>query len=827
MGEFIRGLRAVRLRAGEPSLGELGRRTSIPASTLSDALNTGRRRLPSLELVRALLHGCGAEPAELAWFERAWYGLKQQQDHGAAPPRETAPPERGAPRQLPPLHGFSGRADYLAELDTAVPSITVITGTVGVGKTALAVHWAQQRAESFPDGQLFVDLHGHAVAPALDPRRALSLLLQSLGVAGESVPVDLEVQTGLLRSLMTGRRMLLVLDNARDAEQVRPLLPGTSSCHVLVTSRNTLGGLAVREGARQVHLGELSEAEALDLLAGRLGAERVAAEPEAARELVRLCACLPLALRIAAANLVGHPDQPLADFAAQLHGVNRLARLQVVDDPDAAVAGAFDLSYAVLSPEAKRAFRLIGLMPGPEISAPAIAVLAGLSPHEPVPALDSLAAANLLEPGGTGRFRCHDLVRLYAGRCARHELPAVEREAAVGRLQSWYLLTADAVAELHNPTMLRLPRTECQLVGTASEFASTVDAVSWLDRELPNLVALIEHAATAGPRWLSWHLVDALRASFYVSRQDMEWLACAQSALEAAQAEGDLLGIAATCNTMGIAASSRGELALSEVRFQRAAECFERVGFQAGISSALNNLGDVLHHAGQLRRAVDFIERSLSLEVNRSNQSTHLSNLAAIHTALGQPQKGLGYGLRAVAAAEQMRAGAALSYSLSDVAHVLCRLGRADESLGYLDRALTVARENSASKCELSALAGLALAYSILGRHDEAVLHARRVLSLAPGPESMGMDPQHQSCAIEALVAAGHFDEALAQAASLLVFYDPSENALTRARLHLLAGNALAARDGREAALEHWRSAREAYAHTDAPEAEALDPLLG
>ncbi|MDR3036244.1 MAG: transcriptional regulator, partial [Kitasatospora sp.] len=323
----------VKLRAGDPSLAELRRRTGIPVSTLYDALNPDRRRLPSLELVRALVRACDERPQTLARFEASWLALKQAQD-GPPPAAPGAPARPYVPRQLPALiQGFAGREGYQRELDEALldgaPSVAVITGTAGVGKTSLAVSWAQRAAGRFPDGQLFVDLRGHSATPALAAEQALSLLLQSLGVAGESIPVDLELQTGLYRSLLAERRLLLVLDNAADVDQVRPLLPGSAGCHVVITSRNTLGGLVVREGARRIDLDVLDGDEALDLLRVQLGGDRVQAEVGAARRLAALCSYLPLALRIAAANLAGRPGQSLARFTADLHGANRLAQLQV------------------------------------------------------------------------------------------------------------------------------------------------------------------------------------------------------------------------------------------------------------------------------------------------------------------------------------------------------------------------------------------------------------------------------------------------------------------------------------------------------------------
>ena len=347
------------------------------------------------------------------------------------------------PHQLPPaITDFTGRRQHLDELDrllepgvdaTAVV-ISAIAGTAGVGKTALAIHWAHRVRDRFGDGQLYVGLRGYAPTPPMRSLDALAGFLHALGVPAEQVPLDLEEAAGLYRTLLADKRILVVLDNARSADQVRPLLPGSPRCLILVTSRDRLGGLVARDGARRLTLDVLPPEEAVGLLTRLLGAERVAAEPQAAEELAEVCGLLPLALRIAAANLADQPGQSIAGYLARLRQGDRLAELSVDDDPQAAVRTAFDCSYAALEPAAQRLFRLLGLVPGPEFTPPAAAALAGAPTDHAATLLERLTTVHLVEPRGPDRFGFHDLLRLYAADRTHDEDSEPDRKAAAARL---------------------------------------------------------------------------------------------------------------------------------------------------------------------------------------------------------------------------------------------------------------------------------------------------------------------------------------------------------------------------------------------------------
>jgi DNA-binding SARP family transcriptional activator/DNA-binding XRE family transcriptional regulator len=376
------------------------------------------------------------------------------------------PPVQATPAQLPAeVAAFTGRTRQREELDrllepgadTTAVVISAIVGTAGVGKTALAVHWAHLVRDHFPDGQLYVNLRGYATTAPMSPLQALAGFLRALGVPAEQVPVEPALAADLFRTLLAGKRMLLLLDNARSAEQVRPLLPGSPGCLVLATSRNRLSGLVAKEGAGRLILDVLTPSEAVGLMARILAKEWVAAERQAAEELAELCGLLPLALRIAAANLAGQRGQSIAGYVARLRQGDRLVELAVDGDPQAAVRTSFDCSYAVLEPDDRRVFRLLGLMPGPEFTGPAAAALAGIAVGQAERVLDRLASAHLLESRAPGRFGFHDLLRRYACDRSEGEDGDVERQAAISRLYDWYLHTADAADRLLYPEKLRRP----------------------------------------------------------------------------------------------------------------------------------------------------------------------------------------------------------------------------------------------------------------------------------------------------------------------------------------------------------------------------------
>jgi DNA-binding SARP family transcriptional activator len=423
-------------------------------------------------------------------------GLLGPEDWGRAPT-----PEAPAPNGLPvPADPFTGRDEQLRQLDALLTdetaaSITTVDGMAGVGKTALALHWAHRSADRFPDGQLHVDLRGCDRTP-LAPADALGQLLGALGQP--EIPADLNRAAALYRSLLAGRRMLVVLDNARSAEQVRPLLPGSPGSVVLITSRHRLSGLTAREGARRITLDLLEPDEAQRLLALVLGADRLRAEPSASTTLAALCGYLPLALQAAATHLKGRRYACIADLVDELQDGQRLIELPGPDDPEP-LRATLDPSYQGLSAGARRLFRLLGLLPGIDITPAGAAALGRLDPDDAETALEQLAAANLVEEHAPNRFRLHKLVRQYAIERTERSDDDTERACAVLRLLAWYLRHARAAIAVYDEE----GDPDALLDGPAH-------AEGWLEAEWENLAAAVRH----GPVWLAWLLGDTLRDYF-------------------------------------------------------------------------------------------------------------------------------------------------------------------------------------------------------------------------------------------------------------------------------------------------------------------------
>lgn len=657
----------------------------------------------------------------------------------AAPEPAAPQPAAPVPRELPAdVAGFIGRTGQLDTLDTLIPkttdlstslAIAAIVGTAGVGKTALAVHWAHRVADRFPDGQLHVNLRGYAQSRPVRPIEALGLLLRSLGARPEEVPVDVEEAAALYRSLLAGRRVLVLLDNARSAEQVRPLLPGSKGSLVLVTSRNRLGGLVAREGACRLTLGVLTPDEARTLLARVLDDGRVRAEPDAVAELAKACTYLPLALRITAANLNDHPHRSIADHAARLRNGNPLTALSIDEE---AVRAAFDLSYDAVPADAQRLFRLLGLVPGADFTAGAAAALIGTTTDETAPLLDLLAGAHLLEECGPDRFTFHDLLRHYARE--RVEVDGGERTAAMHRLFDWYLHAADAAARLLYCHVVRLPLPSVDTPQAVPTFAGRVEALDWLDNEHHNLIAAIHHASQHGPPAMAWLLTDSLRA--YLSRRGhlVDWLATARAALAAAQAADEPNGQAAMLHSLGQASHylCRHEEAVEHLT--HAMRLSLRGGWWQGHAAAIGNLGIVKQQMGRLEEAVDDHLRALELDrrhERKQGQATVLNNLGNDYLLMGRlPQAvdSLTEALDLYRELGDMPTGE--SSTLDSLGTAYHNLGRFDEALELSMRALALHQEIGNRYDEVAVLTNLASIYADLGRHQEALTLVETSLAL-------------------------------------------------------------------------------------------------
>jgi len=563
-------------------------------------------------------------------------------------------PAREVPRQLPVATAdFTGRATELqaltAMLDQAgadVPGTVVISaigGTAGVGKTALALHWAHQIADRFSDGQLFVNLRGFdpSGAPAT-PAAAIRGFLDALGVPPERIPPLPEAQAGLYRTLLAGKRMLIVVDNARDEQQVRPLLPASPGTLVLVTSRSQLSGLAVADGARLISLEVLSHVEAVQLLNARLGPASAVGQRATVDQIAHLCADLPLALVIAAARAAARPRFPLAALAGEL--ADAVGRVDALDagDPSSSVRAVFSWSYRQLSDEAAQLFRLLGLHPGPDISVPAAASLAGIAQADARRLLQELARAHLMSERVPSRYAFHDLLRAYAADMARDTDSEAECDAAIGRVLDHYLHTAACSARLLNPAkkevVLVPPRS-----GTAPEQpADYRQALAWFEDEHQTLLAAITLAADSGFDTHVWRLAWALASFLDFRGHWQEWAMIQRTALNAATRLGDATAQATSNWLLATACAQLGDHDRARDHFATSLTLYQRIGNRFGEASVHQNLAEVDHnqarYADALRHAVQAL-RLFRAVGDKAGEAQTLNNIGWYHGHLGDFQQ--------------------------------------------------------------------------------------------------------------------------------------------------------------------------------------------
>jgi tetratricopeptide (TPR) repeat protein len=639
------------------------------------------------------------------------------------------------PRQLPPdVPRFTGRGHHLAALDALFRqeteragrtlSLAVIDGTAGVGKSTLIRRWAHQHLDRFPDGQLWVDLRGFGPSGELMPAEvAVRGFLDALGVPPDSIPADPNAQAGLYRSLVSGRRMLVVLDNARDTQQVILLLPGGGDCTVLVTSRRRLAGLVTAHGARRVAVDILPELEARELLAGYLGADRLAAEPDDTAALLEFCGGLPLALSVVAARAAEHPEFPLGVLAEELE--ESAARLDALDTGDitANVQAVLSWSYDALDPQAAAMLGLLGLAPGPDISLPAAASLAALPVSRARVVLRDLENASLVQEHAPGRYRMHDLIRLYAAELARRHQPQGDRDAALLRVTDFYLCTAHSADRLLVPH--RQPIDLIQpAVGTISHrLADRTAALAWFSAEHPCLLAAQDLAVTKDWREETWQLAWALNSfhNFRGNRRDQ--IATWQAALAAATQLGRLDVQSLVLRTLGNACGRVG-------RYSEAADYLNRA------IAVAQHAGDTAEEAHSHRA----LARASVLQGDYQQGLYHASHALRVYQVLGKPaweaealnEVGLCQGHlgdlsqartsceASLALAERQGDREGVGYALDNLAYIALQSSQYAEAISFHERALALWGELDHSYNQAGNLDGLARAHIALGHRDEA-----------------------------------------------------------------------------------------------------------
>jgi tetratricopeptide (TPR) repeat protein len=581
------------------------------------------------------------------------------------------------PAELPSdIATFTGRTQHLADLDKLLPShepapdphgratavvISAIDGTAGVGKTALAVHWAHQVRDRFPDGQLYVNLRGFDPGgQVMDPAVAVRRFLDALEVPPQRIPGDRDAQAALYRSLLVDKRMLIVLDNARDSAQVRPLLPGTPGCLVVVTSRNQLTSLVAATGAYPLTLDLLTRDEAHDLLAHRLGTERIAAEPDAIDEIITRCARLPLALALVAAHATLHPHTRLQFLAGQLRNAQQRWQTLSGDDPTTDVQALFSWSYRSLTRPAARLFRLLGLHPGPDIGAPATASLTALPVEQVRPLLAELVRAHLITEPTRGRYTLHDLLRAYAAELAGQVDDEPDRRATVHRILDHYLYTGHAADQLldphRDPLTLNPPKP-----GVSPEFLDDHEqALGWFANEHSVLFSVINLAVTEGLdthtsqlAWVLWTFLDRrgnrrdweiiqqavmaaaerltdptaqaharrlLAVAYTRSGRFDEAYAQLRDALGLCRQTGDRTGQARIHLSLAVARSRQGHYADALHHARQGLDLYQDSDHRSGQANALNAVGWYFAQLGDYRCALTYCQQALSLHEDLSDR---------------------------------------------------------------------------------------------------------------------------------------------------------------------------------------------------------------
>ncbi|GLY36128.1 SARP family transcriptional regulator [Amycolatopsis sp. NBRC 101858] len=687
-----------------------------------------------------------------------------------------------SPAQLPrAAAGFHGRHAELQALDHLLPAgdgsrLAVVVGTAGVGKSDLAVQWAHRVRDRFPDGQLYADLHRSA-----RPSLVLGRFLRALGVPAREIPDDLDEAAALFRSVLAAKAVLCVLDDALDAEHVRPLLPAAPRCMVVVTSRNRLDGLVALDGAHRLALDVLGTADAVAVLGAAIGPERAAREPAATAELAETCARLPLALRITGAQIRHRTGRRVADHLSDLRDHGVLDSL-TTDGDTSALRVAYDLSYEALDPATRRTFRLLGLVPGPDTTVPAVAALTGAPASTAARQLERLALAHLVQEHAPGRYRLHDLLRRYAGERAHSDCLEDERDTATHALLDHYLARTAAAADILYPFVLRMPETEPQ----RSAFDSEESALAWLNDEVPTLVAAIRHAHAGKHHRLTWQLVDALRGHCMTT-----WLAEAPELARIGLDSAEALGLpdvrAAAHNNLAATHALRYEFPSAITHFRAALALYRTAQVRRGVTGVLGNLATVHLDAGDLDRADALFAEAAALDPLGS--ALRRQSLGVLHEYRGR--------LAEAATAHAERAAESHSpHDLVLLARVHARGGDYGAALPVAEEAATNARKSGDRCTEAYALAVLGTVHAGTGDPARAVRLAGTALEFARGTGVPGAEIAGHAALAVSLLAAGHHQRALVSGHHALRLarrtgtrFDECEALITIGRIHHAAGS--------------------------------------
>ena len=743
------------------------------------------------------------------------------------------------PRQLPAaVAWFTGRDDEQAKLTgllslasgarTQAPVISVIGGTPGVGKTALAVHWAHEVAGNFPDGQLFVNLRGYDPDRPMLAADALAGFLRALGVPGQDIPPDVDERAALYRSLLAGRRMLVVLDNARSAEQVRPLLPSSATCAVVVTSRDVLAGLVARDGAIRLDLDLLPLDDAVSLMRVLIG-QRVDAVPAAARALAERCSRLPLALRVAAEWAAARPGVPLAALAEELAGQRRLDLLEAGGDPRTGVRAVFSWSYRQLDPVAARGFRLVSSHPGPDLDLYAAAAVAGVTLEEARHAVELLVRAHMIQPAGPDRYALHDLLRGYARELSAAEDAADERRSAPTRLFGHYLhAAATAMDTLYPGERHRRPCISAP-AGAIPPLAEPAAARTWLDAERANLVAVAAYAAGHG--WPA----DAIRLASTVFRyleiesHYPDGVTIAAHARRAAQDIGDLAAEARALSDLAVIDLRQSRFQQAETNLRQALGLYRQTSDPTGQARVLGNLGIVSYQQGRYQEASDRNEQALTQyrqAGDRFGEARTLNNLGQLDLRMGRFDRASDRLRQAGVLGTRTSNWAVTSQSLINLALVDLRQGRYEQAGDRMREEQAINGDTSNLALTARGLVCLALIDLRKARHEQAASRLAQALELSRESGDRCGEAEALHGLGQVLLATGQADGAITRYRAALDLASAIGDKYEQARA--LSGLA----DGHHAAGEpvraqqEWRQALALFSVLGTPEADDIRAVL-
>jgi DNA-binding SARP family transcriptional activator/tetratricopeptide (TPR) repeat protein len=650
-----------------------------------------------------------------------------------APVRQPEPAT--APRQLPAdISHFTGRDRHMTELHASVersrsggaPAVAAVDGTAGVGKTALAVHFGHQVADRFPDGQLYVDLRGHGTAPPVTAVEALGHLLRGLGRPPEQIPADAQELAATYRSHVADRRILIMLDNARTAEQVRPLLPGAPGCLVVVTSRTILSTL---DNADHIHLDVLSEDEALSLLARLVGRDRVDADPDAALAVVRMCARLPLAIRLAGARLAARPRWSVATLAERLSDEER--RLEELAVGDRAVRTGFEVSHRALlasadpvDREAAGAFRLLGALDWVDMSVPVASALLDANPHRAQSALERLVDDQLLESAAPGRYHTHDLLRLYARELAQRD-PDRDRAEALTRVLRCYVDAAERANVLVNPMSRHRPRESRHRLHARFSLSTPADAAAWAATEHDNLIAVLHRAFDApdDAPTLAVRLSAALNRPFDLLGRWQGFVVVRAHAADTAHRLEDWTSAAFAWQDVAWTHVRLGHADEAIATTKRALDVWREVGDRRSEQACLNVLGYAFRQLGRHSEAIECLERAHSIcqDVgHRYGEAATLNHLGLVHKHLRRFDDAVTCHTRALALNQDLDDRSGQAIALANLGWTHHRAGTSEEAVECFRRSLTLTREAGDRYQEAESLWGLGDAHRALGNNDEA-----------------------------------------------------------------------------------------------------------